>query len=179
MAYTLQQLSDLEDIRMLKHRYFRSIDTASVAELEDMFTDDITVEYRGGTYLVKVSGRENMVQYLADSFNSDVVAMHHGHMPEIRLTGEDTAEGTWYLEDLFIDMRDRRRTIGSAIYRDTYRRENGSWKIASTEYERIVELNDTLPEDVNLDSHYLAKHGRKPEERGDISKMITWGEQPA
>ena len=28
MAYTLQQLSDLEDIRTLKHRYFRGIDTA-------------------------------------------------------------------------------------------------------------------------------------------------------
>jgi hypothetical protein len=28
IAYTLQQLSDLDDIRILKHRYFRGIETA-------------------------------------------------------------------------------------------------------------------------------------------------------
>lgn len=176
MAYTLQQLSDLEDIRTLKHRYFRSIDTANLKELSNMFTDDITVEYHGGTYLVKVNGRENMVEYLANSFNANVVAVHQGHMPEIKLTGEDTAEGSWYLEDLFIDLGSRRRTIGTAIYYDTYRRENGEWKISSTRYERVVELVDKCPEDVQLASHYLGKHGRKLEDCGDVSKMITWTE---
>ena len=33
MAYTLQQLSDIEEIRLLKHRYFRGIDTADTALL--------------------------------------------------------------------------------------------------------------------------------------------------
>ena len=28
MGYSLQQLSDLEEIKVLKHRYFRGIDTA-------------------------------------------------------------------------------------------------------------------------------------------------------
>jgi hypothetical protein len=31
MPFTLQQLSDVEDIKQLKHRYFRSIDTGNEA----------------------------------------------------------------------------------------------------------------------------------------------------
>ena len=91
MAYTLKQLSDLEDIRTLKHRYFRAIDTANMELLSGLFTDDVDVEYRGGGYRVKLSGRDNMLEFLANSFHSGAVAMHHGHMPEITLTGADTA----------------------------------------------------------------------------------------
>src|SRR5690606_35403979 len=86
MAYTLQQLSDLEDIRTLKYRYYRGIDTADMELLTNLFTDDVVVDYRGGGYRVSLSGKENMLEFLANSFNSGSVAMHHGHMPEITLT---------------------------------------------------------------------------------------------
>ena len=174
MAYTLQQLSDFEDIRTLKHRYFRAIDTADMALLSNMFTDDITVEYRGGAYKVKLAGRENMLEFLANSFNSDCAAMHQGHQPEITLTGEDTAEGIWYLEDIFVNVALRTRTHGTAIYRDQYRRVDGQWKLSRTEYDRVVEFVDPFPDNVKIESHLLASVGRKPEERSDISHMISW-----
>jgi hypothetical protein len=176
MAYTLQQLSDLEDIRTLKHRYFRCIDTANIAELAELFTDEVTVDYRGGSYRVQLQGREPMLEFLANSFHSDAAAMHQGHMPEIRLTGEDTAEGTWYLEDIFIDVVQRTQTVGTAIYKDQYRREGGRWKIAATEYDRVIELIQPLSADTRVTVQYLAKHGRKPEERTDISRYISWGD---
>src|SRR5262249_8038565 len=100
MTYTLQQLSDLEDIRTLKHRYFRCIDTANLPELEQLFTPDVRVDYRGGGYRVRLQGRAQMIEFLANSFNADVLARHQGHMPEIQLTGPDSAAGSWYLEDL-------------------------------------------------------------------------------
>lgn len=174
MAYTLQQLSDFEDIRTLKHRYFRGIDTADMALLSTLFTEDIGVDYRGGTYRVRLNGRDNMIEFLANSFNSRSVAMHHGHMPEITLTGEDVAEGIWYLEDIFIDLDGRTHTIGSAIYRDRYRREDGVWKIAQTEYDRVIEMIRPLPQDAQITSHHLASAGRKPEELKDISHLIEW-----
>lgn len=176
MAYTLQQLSDFEDIRTLKHRYYRGIDTADVALLDTLFTDDVTVDYRGGGYRVTLSGREKMIQFLANSFHSDFAAMHQGHMPEITLTGEDTAEGIWYLEDVAIFTDRRIHTSGSAIYRDRYRREDGRWKIAHTEYDRIMEVVRKLAPDEEITSHYLAKAGLKPSERTDISHLITWYE---
>ena len=85
MAYTLQELSDFEDIRTVKHKYFRCIDTANTTELRTLFTDDVKVEFRGGDYKVKFQGLEQYVVFIANSFHSDAVAMHHGHMPEITL----------------------------------------------------------------------------------------------
>lgn len=174
MAYTLQQLSDLEDIRTVKHRYFRSIDTADMAVLGTLFTEDVTVDYRGGTYRVVLTGRENMLGFLANSFHSDAIAMHHGHMPDITLTGEDTAEGIWYLEDIFINLGDRTHTIGSAIYRDRYRREDGAWRIAHTEYDRVFEVIRPLADDARITAHHLATAGLPQDKRTDISHLIVW-----
>lgn len=174
MAFSLQQLSDLEEIRTLKHRYFRGIDTADEALLSGLFTDDVTVAYRGGSYLVRLQGREQMLDFLMSSFNSDAVAMHHGHMPEISLSGADSAEGVWYLEDVFISLERNDVTTGSAIYRDRYRRVDGEWKIAQTEYDRIMEVVEPIRPGMQITTHYLAKVGRKPHERSDISHLITW-----
>lgn len=174
MAYTLQQLSDLEDIRTLKHRYFRAIDTADMQLLGTLFTQDVTVDYRGGTYRVQVNGRDDMLDFLANSFHSGAVAMHHGHMPEITLVDANTAEGIWYLEDIFINIESGTHTIGSAIYRDKYRREDGTWKIAQTEYDRIFEMIRPLAQDAQITSHHLAVAGRQPDQRTDVSHLIAW-----
>ena len=174
MAYSLQALSDFEDIRTLKHRYFRGIDTADMPLLERLFTADIVVDYRGGGYRVRVQGRDDMLLFLANSFHSGAVAMHHGHMPEIRLTGPDTAEGIWYLEDVFINLESRSHTVGTAIYRDSYRREDGQWKIARTEYDRVIELVSPLSPDSVVSSHMLKTNGLRPEQRADIRHLISW-----
>ncbi|WP_150291532.1 nuclear transport factor 2 family protein [Sphingobium estronivorans] len=175
MAYSLQELSDFEDIRTLKHRYFRGIDTADLPLLATLFTDDISVEYRGGGYKVKLAGRDNMMDFLANSFHSGTAPMHHGHMPEITLTGADEAEGIWYLEDIFINLDDQLHTSGSAIYRDKYRREDGVWRIARTEYDRLVEVVQPLDSKLQITAHWLANTGRKPHERTDIGHFIQWG----
>ena len=176
MPYSLQQLSDAEDIKVLKHRYFRAIDTADEALLRTMFTDDVFVEYRGGEYLVSLTGNEPMIEFVLNSFHAGVAGMHHGHMPEITLTGDDTAEGIWYLEDIAINAATRTHTSGSAIYRDRYRREGGTWKIAHTEYDRVIELIRPLGDDERITAHHLAVAGRKPHERTDIGHLISWTE---
>ncbi|MBC7492740.1 MAG: nuclear transport factor 2 family protein [Novosphingobium sp.] len=174
MAYTLQQLSDLEDIRTLKHRYFRGIDTADMALLAGVFTDDVTVAYHGGTYDVVVDGRAEMLEFIANSFHAQAVSMHQGHMPEIVLTGPDSAEGTWYLEDLFIDLAKQEHTIGSAIYTDRYRREQDGWKIAASEYERVIEVVRPLAPDIRVTEHRLGKTGRPFDQVTDVSHLIRW-----
>jgi len=174
MAYTLQQLSDLEEIKVLKHRYFRGIDTANWALLDGMFTDDVHVEYVGGTYKVSLEGADNMLEFLKNSFHSQAVAMHHGHSPEITFTGPDAAEGFWYLEDIFIKFNDSTHTYGTAIYRDIYVREGGQWKIASSVYDRVMEVIEPLHEGAKYTTHHLASHGRRFEDCTDISHLITW-----
>jgi len=174
MAMTLQQLTDLEEIRMLKYRYFRGIDTADMALLEGLFTDDIAVDYRGGTYRVTFAGKTEMLTFLANSFHSGALAMHHGHSPEITLTGDNSAEGVWYLEDVFIDIERGDHTFGTAIYRDRYRREGGQWKVASTEYDRVIEVVQPIAAGMQFTAHRLAKTGLKPADRTDIAHLIQW-----
>jgi hypothetical protein len=66
--------------------------------------------------------------------------MHHGHHPEIELTSETTARGTWYLEDT-VFFRDADMVLrGAAFYDDVYVKQDGRWKIRSTGYERTFEV---------------------------------------
>lgn len=173
MAYTLQQLSDLEDIKILKHRYFRAIDTNDVTLLASVLAEDVVVDYRGGTYRVELRGRDDMVTFVSSAINSGMLAMHHGHMPEITLTGDDNASGIWYLQDIVISVERQDHTEGSAIYRDEYRRIDGRWQIVRTEYDRVIEFIRPLAADIRVTAHLLAEVGRKPHERSDISRMIS------
>jgi hypothetical protein len=176
MKFSLQQLSDLEEIRTLKHRYFRCIDTANEVELGTLFTDDVTIDLRGGGYRAQLQGRQNMVDFIGSVFNSDIIALHQGHMPEIHFTGSDSAEGTWYLEDRFINPERATDTIGSAIYRDIYLRVGSEWKIAHSEYDRIFEVVSPIDPKMEITSHMLAQNGRKPEARIDVNRFLIWSE---
>ena len=53
------RLEDIELIRRLKHRYFRSIDTRDTEALTESFVPDATIHYVGGTYDFKAEGRDN------------------------------------------------------------------------------------------------------------------------
>src|SRR5437868_686773 len=99
MAYTPEQLSDLEEIKQLKSRYCRATDTGDEALLRQLFTADVTVEYRGGAYIASCSGVEEMIDFLMNAHHSQMITMHHAHLPDISFTGPDQAEGIWYCED--------------------------------------------------------------------------------
>jgi SnoaL-like domain len=174
MTFTLQQLSDLEEIRQLKARYFRCIDTGNETELATVFADDVTIDLRGGGYRLQVSGKADMVNFIASSFNSDIIAMHHGHTPEIRFTGPDTAEGTWYLEDRFINPERKTDTIGTALYHDRYVRTADGWKVQHSEYDRVYEIVLPIDPTMQITTHMLARTGRKPEARVDTTQWLTW-----
>lgn len=174
MSYSLQQLSDLEEIRQLKARYFRCIDTGNEAELADCFTEDVTIDLRGGGYRLQVSGREDMVDFIGSSFNSDIVAMHHGHTPEISFTGPDEARGTWYLQDRFIDPVREADTIGTSLYYDLYRRTPDGWRVAHSEYDRVYEAVLPIDPKMKITAHLLGERGRPPEKRVDTAKWLVW-----
>lgn len=175
MGHTLRQLSDIEAIKVLKHRYFRAIDTADTALLASLFVENVACTYNGGTYKVSLAGRAAMLEFLANSFHSGAAAMHIGIMPEITITGDNSASGIWYLQDVFINLEKDDHTFGTAIYTDTYRREGGVWKIATTYYDRIIEVLTKFSKmGGQVSVQRLASTGRKPEERTDISHLIKW-----
>jgi hypothetical protein len=129
---------DLEAIRQLKYRYFRTLDCKDWDALGETLTEDATTSYDSGRYAF--DGRAAILDFLRGALGSRrMISMHHGHHPEIEFTGEGTARGTWYLEDkvYFLDANTVLR--GAAFYMDEYVKVGGEWKIRSTGYERTFE----------------------------------------
>jgi hypothetical protein len=97
MKFSIEQLSDLEEIKQLKHRYFRCIDTANEAELATLFIEDVTIDLRGGAYRAQLKGRQNMVDFIGSAFNSDVVPSIMATAPKSPSPGRTArrAAGIW------------------------------------------------------------------------------------
>ena len=69
------------------------------------------------------------------------ITTHHGHMPEIEITGPDTARGVWAMFDRveWPSAADGTRVgiTGVGHYLDEYVREDGDWRIARSRLERL------------------------------------------
>jgi len=166
LAARVERLENIEAIQRLKYRYFRSIDTADIAQLHHLFADDISVDYEGGSYRWIVNGKAELIEALTNSFHSRAIAQHTGHHPEIEIQSPTDATGLWYLTDIFLNLETQHATIGSALYRDTYRKEHGQWKIARTTYTRIYEQSMPITEDPHIIFSRLALTGRPPQKSG-------------
>lgn len=133
----VQVLKDIEAIMQLKGRYFRCLDSKLWDELAECFTQDATCSFSGGKYAFK--GRDAIMKFLKEGLRSNRLSMHHGHHPEIQMTGDTTARGVWGLEDYVIFKKTNTGLRGAAFYQDEYVKVGGQWKIRHTGYNRIFE----------------------------------------
>jgi len=132
------RIEDIFALHELKYRYFRFLDGKQWDELAECFSTTATAAYDRGKY--SFEGREAILGFLRGALGShEIVSVHNGYNPEIRFTGEDSAEGTWRLEDYLIFREMKTRLRGAAIYSDRYVREAGIWRIAHTGYVRLFE----------------------------------------
>jgi hypothetical protein len=151
------RLEDIELIRRLKYRYWRCLDTGDIVGMRDVFVEDVKVDYIGGSYRWQMIGRDKILEAVAGSFNANAVACHTGHHPEIDVHSDTSASGIWYLTDVFINLADKVRTTGSALYRDKYLKAQGQWRIAESVYERLYEEVEPYTGEVKLTAHWLAR----------------------
>lgn len=151
----LQRLLDIEDIRGLKARYFRCMDTKDWEGLAKVFAPDAVFDLRQVSSVLNPltgewtppygdessvhRGHANVLKMIRDAVEHRVT-IHHGHMGEIEITGEGTARGIWAMEDVVvnapggepIDMH------GSGHYHDTYVRLADGWAILTTKITRLA-----------------------------------------
>src|SRR6185369_8657296 len=134
---------DIEQIRLLKARYFRLLDTKQWDEWKDCFTEDlaITVEMsRGepgkpGEVHEQPQGREAFVAALRVTL-AEAPTVHHGHMPEITLTGPDTATGIWAMADI-VAFVGGPTMYGYGHYNEHDRKEGGRWRLERLHLTRL------------------------------------------
>jgi len=144
----LQKLIDIEEIKNLKHRYFRAIDMADFDLLDNVFTENITIDYRGGTYRWESEGKDTIKESLKHAFHNQAASMHTAHHPEIKIISDNEATGKWYLQDIFYNFDMDSVTQGTALYEDKYIKLDNNWLISHSEYDRIWECVSPInPED--------------------------------
>jgi hypothetical protein len=145
----IERLVAIEEIKQLKARYFRLIDTKDWEAFRDVFTDDCR------HYYVQTDGEETfhsnddyfpMMQATLDNG----VTTHHGHTPEIRLTSPTEAEGIWAMFD-YVQTQAPQGPVGLqgyGHYFETYRKcDDGKWRMSSKRNVRLrVDDVPTLPE---------------------------------
>lgn len=128
-------MNDVEEIKKLKARYFRSLDSKDWELYASVFAENCVVDLRrAGGELYR--GREDFVAY-ASSLTL-VQSVHHGHMPEIELTSPTTATGVWVLEDYNL-WQDGTQNHGWGHYLETYEKQGERWyiKTMALSYLRI------------------------------------------
>jgi uncharacterized protein (TIGR02246 family) len=130
----LQTLPDVEAIKRLKARYFRTLDTKVWAEFADVFTADVRVDVDGFTF----EGRDSFVAQLQEIL-ATTSTVHHGHMPEITIVDENNATGIWAMMDYLVFPGDepRKGFYGYGHYHESYVRDAGQWRIRKTELIRL------------------------------------------
>jgi hypothetical protein len=161
MTFTPEQLADLEQIKMLKARYFRFTDTKQWDNLREVFTEDATI-IGGRVY----DGRE---EFIADRPRLQAATTtHHGHMPEITFLSPTKARGVWAMYDRVEypdptpqqSYRDdngeplvTRGFVGTGHYEEEYRKDDGVWRISLLRLTRLRLVAITSDPAMPLDLH--------------------------
>ncbi len=139
----LDTLVAIEEIKQLKARYFRYIDMKEWELLPSVFTADCTFGFEG--VVPGEVSRYASVDDFVDGLQvilGGVTSVHHGHTPEITLSGPRTATGIWAMTDLL------ERPVGHPLssftgyghYHEHYRKEE-AWRIASVYLSRLLKVD--------------------------------------
>jgi hypothetical protein len=139
-----EELRAREEIKDLKARYWRALDTQDAALLTSVFTEDASIPFQG-----EVSPDEapppprsapDFVQMIMGALKGARSA-HHGHNPEITFQSDVDATGIWPIEEwIWAGPTSKipfRRMHGWGRSYDTYRKTSEGWRIVTFVVKRI------------------------------------------
>jgi hypothetical protein len=146
---TLARLVAIEDIKQLKARYFRTLDTRDFDGMAQVFCRDAVFDCTEGPVVTPLHGqpdglpgpvkrgRDEIMAWIRESFATRT-CVHHGHCHEITIDSDTEAHGVIAMEDYIQDADRVTRLIHAAgHYHERYRIEDGAWRIAQTKLTRL------------------------------------------
>ena len=138
-----ERLVAIEEIKALKARYFRCMDTKQWEAFADLFTADATIDVSGemrasATDDGVIRGKTEIATFVRDAID-DVTTVHHGHTPEIDVLSPTHATAVWAMEDMlrWPAAAPIRSLHGYGHYHDTYENRDGRWLIAALKLTRL------------------------------------------
>lgn len=145
----IEKLLAIEEIRKLKYRYCRAIDTADWDLFEELFTPDAVMDL-SATGGANVTGdrvrrsRDEIVGFISKTISPGAHALHRGHMGEIEVTSDSTAEAIWAGEwdAWFAPENPLKERHGAGYYYENYEKVDGRWFISK------IRIDDVIHEEV-------------------------------
>lgn len=146
----LDRLLAIEQIKQLKARYFRCMDTKDWAGLRSVFCDDAVFDARASLSLDgqgegPAAESNDWVYHGGDviaDFVRDTVTplrtVHHGHGHEIEVLSNTEARGVIAMEDRVWELASGAPVLhGCGHYHETYRQIGEDWRILSSRLTRL------------------------------------------
>ena len=140
----VERLVAIEDIKRLKAKYFRCLDTKNWDGFASVFAPDAVMDMSSemrdqttqGTGITH--GNTAIAEFVKGAVDV-VTTVHHGHTPEIELTSATTATGIWAMEDKlrWPEGYPILAMHGYGHYHETYERIDGEWRIKTLRLSRL------------------------------------------
>lgn len=144
-----ETLAATEEIKRVKARYFRGVDTADGELVRSILAEDCELDYvgcctdpnTGADFMpamnVVLRGRD---KWTSDAFKkAGIVSVHQGYNADIEILSATTARAVWAMTDrLFMPPgAPYAAMIGYGYYHETYVKEAGAWKLKTTRIQRL------------------------------------------
>jgi SnoaL-like domain len=146
---SLAKLIAIEEIKQLKARYFRCMDTRDFDGMAQVFCRGAKFDCSEGGRVLPVGGtwkgeagpvthgRDAIMAWITESFRN-ATSVHHGHCHEIAIDSDTEAHGIIAMEDYIRGLdRETHFVHGAGHYHERYRHEGGAWRIAETKLTRL------------------------------------------
>ena len=138
-----EKLLTIEELKQLKARYFRLVDTKQWAAWGQLFTPDVVVDFSADNPGHEpIRGRDELVKTVEYRLGT-CKSLHHGHMPEIKILTPTTARGIWVMQD-FLDWPTDQEAplgyhslVGWGHYHEAYVKSAEGWQIATLQLTRM------------------------------------------
>jgi SnoaL-like domain len=143
----IERLLAIEEIKNIKGKYFYYLDHKDwEGWKKEVFAPDASLhvpEHRPEPWV----GIDKIIEYVSAATGKQV-SVHHGHMPIIEISSENSAKAIWAMEDIL--RRDEKHPApgfnflhGYGHYHETYVRNANGWRIKTTRLSRLyVERHD-------------------------------------
>lgn len=137
MLTDVEKLLAIEEIRALKARYFRYVDSHDWDGFRGILAHDVVFaapkppcqEFEASGMFAQtqdIVGADAVLAWVSTSLEH-IHSAHIGYMPEIEILSADEARAIWGMEDIL--RGPRIHAHGYGYYRETYVRQGGAWRI--------------------------------------------------
>ena len=134
----IDTLAEIEQLKQLKARYCRLLDTKQWDQWRALFTDDFVSDTsRSGGKIVE--GGDEFVAFLRRILGKpSQTTVHQVHAPELELTSATSARGVWALHDI-VRFAPGVKLQAYGHYHETYEKVGGAWLLKTSVLTRVRE----------------------------------------